>query len=85
MKPDIIDKFCRREIAKEHPELEEVTPIQLRKLYDPIRRNNKDEEIRSEPLEATEIEDPTKEPQWKDEEDRVANFFITADTQYQST
>ena len=81
-KPDIIDKFCRREIAEEHPELEELTPIQFGKLYDPIRRNIKDEEISSEPLEATEIEDPTKEPQWKDEEDRVANFFITADPRY---
>ena len=52
-KPDIIDKFCRREITEEHPEMEELTPIQFGKLYDPIRRNIKDEEISSEPLEAT--------------------------------
>ena len=87
-KPDIIDKFCRREISEKNPELGELTPIQFGKIYDPIRRNNKDEELQDEPCEETNnvqingTEQTTNEPQWKDEEDRVANFYITADPQY---
>merc|ERR1711940_466531 len=36
-KPDIIDKFCRREILEKDPELEELSAIQFAKMYDPIR------------------------------------------------
>ena len=87
-KPDIIDKFCRREISEKNPELGELTPIQFGKIYDPIRRNNKEEELHPEPNEETDkaqnsaTEDPSNEPLWKDEEDRVANFYITANSRY---
>ena len=57
-------------------------------MYDPIRRNTREEELNSEQGEENDIidnnntEDPTNKPQWKDKEDRVANFFITADSRY---
>ena len=44
-KPDIIDKFCRREITDRSPERKELTPMQFGKMYDPI--NIKDEEDRT--------------------------------------
>ena len=45
-KPDIIDKYCRREIKDTDPELEELSPIQFGKMYDPIagRKLRKEEE-----------------------------------------
>ena len=43
-KPDIIDKFCRREILEKNPELEELSAIQFAKMYDPIRGKVGDKE-----------------------------------------
>ena len=65
-----------------------MIPIQFGKMYDPIRRNIREEEFQFEQGEETDIvdntntEEPTNKPQWKDEEDRVANFYITADPRY---
>ena len=52
-KPDIIDKYCRRELSENNPELGELTPIQFGKIYDPIRRNDKKEELHPESCEET--------------------------------
>ena len=57
-------------------------------MYDPIRRNIKEENLVAEHVEETdtvhnhETEDVTDKPQWKDDEDRVANWYITGDELY---
>ena len=38
-KPDIVDKFCRREITDKNLELEKLPMLQFSKMYDPIRQN----------------------------------------------
>ena len=42
-KPDIIDKFCRRDISDTQPELGELTAIQFCKMYDPLRNTKSNE------------------------------------------
>ena len=77
-KPDIIDKFCRREISDVNPELAELSAIQFGKTYDPIRRKVDDEsETENEvPDDAIQGGDQD-ESMWKDDEDRAANFIVT--------
>ena len=102
-KPDIVDKFCRREITEKNPESEEFTLIQFSKLYQPIRGKKAKEEQDVKPNNEEEdndnVEDNFKtkygkggqsegmnEPQeidpWEDDEDRIANFYVTANTMY---
>ena len=95
-KPDIIDKFCRREIPKGDPELEELSAIQFAKMYDPIRRNKSfqeengfDDDINIDSTRTHESEtelcnsDSSEDNDpWEDEEDRVANYFITTNPKY---
>ena len=82
-KPDIIDIFCRREIPEDQPELEEMTAIHFAKIYDPIRRKIKDEdELKLANSETTKCETLTDQDPWTDEEDRVANFYITTNPNY---
>ena len=84
-KPDIIDKFCRREITEKNPELQQLKMIHFAKMYDPIgtKKTKEEEEVSSEEKEENsqsgchEGSDP-----WRDDEDRVANFYITGDTYY---
>ena len=92
-KPDIIDKYCRREIKDRNPELKELSPLQFGKMYDPIsgRKSKKDDEelsnnIESDTNESIEIENDssnqgTDDP-WIDDDDRVANYFITTNPKY---
>ena len=90
-KPDIVDKFCRRKITEKNPELNKLPMIQFSKMYDPIKRKksseiehegdntNEDENERESSEESQNIEVGEL---WKDEEDRVANFYITGDPNY---
>ena len=59
-KPDIIDKFCRRDIGEYNPELEELIAIHFAKMYDPIRRKVKEEDNE-------ELPDPDKKEEDKTE------------------
>jgi hypothetical protein len=91
-KPDI-DKYSRREIHDNDPELEELSPIQFAKMYDPITgkklKKNEDEianNIDIDTNESIEIENDssnegTDDP-WIDDDDRVANFFITTNPKF---
>ena len=36
-KPDIIDKFCRREITDNHLQLGDLSAIQFGKMYEPMQ------------------------------------------------
>jgi hypothetical protein len=102
-KPDIIDKFCRREITDNNPELEELSAIQFGKMYQPIRgkKSGKEEDFKTcketenvDNMDVDDNEDKDNDEQnnnadternddpWKDEEDRVANFYITTNQQY---
>ena len=90
-KPDIIDKYCRREITENKPELEELSPMQFGKMYDPITRKKQkkeDEDGSIMDIDTDEIDrngnvstDSTDDP-WVDDEDRIANYFITANPDY---
>ena len=93
-KPDIIDKYCRREILKKDPELNELTPIQFAKMFDPIQgRKSKDkkDDIKSESnvddgkgeeeQENEENVDDSTDP-WIDDDERRANFYITTNPDY---
>ena len=44
-KPDVIDKFCRREITKKNLELGELSAIQFGKMYQPINCKTKEKEV----------------------------------------
>ena len=87
-KPDIIDKFCRREIREEDPELEELSAIQFAKMYDPIRnKSHKEYDNNQQNVEDGDKCDDTNTTEvnnalWIDEEDRIANFYITTNPDY---
>ena len=84
-KPDIIDIYCRREIPEDQPEIEELRAIHFAKMYDPIRRKSQDEDqdnSASSQQKATNSQTSTNKEPWTDEEDRVANFFITTNPDY---
>ena len=95
-KPDIIDKFCRREITYKNEELGELSAIQFGKLYQPynFKKSEKEQDDKNNKIDDTDFEmnyiDNEKEKNsketnmnaWNDEEDRVANFYITANPNY---
>ena len=81
-KPDIIDIFCRREVPDDKPELEELTAIHFAKMYDPIRKKTKEEEQEELAISITEINNEGNQEPWTDDEDRVANYYITANPEY---
>ena len=84
-KPDIVDKFCRREITEKNPELEKLTLIHFSKMYDPIRSKKSKDEEDKQPTKPTENIEPEKNEStelWDDDEERVANYYITGDEQY---
>ena len=84
-KPDIVDKFCRREITEKNPELQQLKMIHFAKMYDPIRARKTNDE---EDIDSDENEDDSQSGSyegsdpWRDDEDRVANFYITGDQNY---
>ena len=93
-KPDIIDKYCRREILKKDPELNELTPIQFAKMFDPFQgrkpkdkkddiesESNADDGKGEEEQENEENVDDSTDP-WIDDDERRANFYITTNPDY---
>ena len=81
-KSDIIDIFCRREIPDDQPELHELIAIHFAKMYDPIRRKVKEEENEELANSITETNNEENQEPWTDDEDRVANYYITANPEY---
>ena len=87
-KPDIIDKFCRRKITEKHPELAAMPSLHFAKMFEPVRGRNKKENVIEESSDEEEDSQNTdnnfdsNNTPWKDEEDRVANFYITTEEKY---
>ena len=79
-KPDIIDKFCRREITDRNPELAALSSVQFGKMFEPIH-GGKSEET-EDPQRTNQSEQSDDDIPWKDEEDRLANFYITTNENY---
>ena len=79
-KPDIIDKFCRREITDRNPELKAMCSVQFGKMFEPIRGSQSDE--KEYPPITNHIEPLDDNVPWIDEEDRLANFYITTNKIY---
>ena len=82
-KPDIIDKFCRRKITEWNPELGAMSVIHFGKMFEPIRSKNKDEEEEEE----SDNDDNDRDVKsvgtlWTDDDDRIANFYITTNPEY---
>ena len=85
-KPDIIDKYCRRDMSK-NKELAELRPSQFAKMYEPITRTKKKKESENndDPEPDTEImleDDEHISPNGEDEECeeyKVANYIISPD------
>ena len=82
-KPDIVDKYCRRIINENNPQLAEMSLIQFAKMYQPIRRKNVTEEYEEREEEDNDFKDSAEnKPIWTDEEDRITNYFITINPNY---
>ena len=87
-KPDIIDKFCRRKITEKHPELAAMPIMHFGKMFEPIRGKKMDEnDNRESSDEDSDMHDESnncnnKTTPWKDEEDRIANYYITTEDKY---
>ena len=81
-KPDIIDIFCRRKIPEDQPELEELKAIHFAKMYDPIRKKNKEEEQEETVMSNTDIINGATQEPWIDDEDQVANYYITTNPKF---
>ena len=81
-KPDIVDKYCRREIDQDEPELRELSLVQFAKMYQPIRNKSSLEDISQSSHEHEENEINEEISQWKDDDDRIANFYITTNPKY---
>ena len=81
-KPDIVDKYCRRLINEKNPQLAEMSLIQFARMYQPIHRKNISDEHDENEEEKKDIDENINTssdimPLWKDEEDRIANYYIT--------
>ena len=87
-KPDIIDKFCRREIRDWSPQRKALSALQFAKMYDPISKAKKikEEEENSEAKTTSSEEDSSDDTEihipWRDEDDRIANFYVTTNSDY---
>ena len=88
-KPDIVDKFSRRKITVKNPELRAMGSLQFAKMYEPIRGKTKAHKYEmgmAEDGESSDQQESSDQSEgddlWKDDEDRVANFYITTDEKY---
>ena len=87
-KPDIVDKYCRREIPDTAPGLKYMSLLQFAKNYQPITSKKKVidfEEMDNPDDDAyTEHNDDNKQSDipWKDQEERVADYFVTTNSKY---
>ena len=80
-KPDIVDKFCRRVITEKNEELGHLRMIHFAKMYQPItaKRAKEDNKANLKTIEDT-ISNNNKP--WDDEEDKIANFYVTGNPKY---
>ena len=86
-KPDIVDKYCRRKIKASEPQLHDLSLMQFAKMYQPIRKKSAleydSDDSSAESISSTECDkDMEKINHWKDDEDRLANFYITTDSKH---
>ena len=92
-KPDIIDKYCRREITDENPELEELSPVQFGKMFHPFNRKKRDqrkEDDEKEDMKNNEEgnngedgeEGENINGETKEDEERIETYYITTHTLY---
>ena len=82
-KPDIVDKYCRRKIKPGEPQLRELSLVQFAKMYQPMRKKPSLESDSSDTSSSSDCGDDNGAfNQWKDDEDRVANYYITTNSKY---
>ena len=82
-KPDLINKYCRRIITEDHPELLELPLIQFGRMYQPIRGDKDKDDKKDSSLEKKESSEESKQDiPWKSLEDRIANYYVTVDPAY---
>ena len=87
-KPDIIDKYCRREITDDNLELEELSPTQFGKMFQPVSRKKTDQS--KEDDEKKQMEDNEEGNNVEDDahgeiivgereenEDKIVTYYIT--------
>jgi len=79
-KSDIVDKYCRRLITEQNPELKELTLVQFGRMYQPITKKKKSDSDESSKDNCKII--PEQAYYWTDEEDRIINVYITTNSTY---
>ena len=80
-KPDIVDKYCRREITEDNPELGALSLMQFAKNYQPIR-GGQNEDDKYTTFNRKESSSQEQQDTWEDEEERVADFYVTTNEKY---
>ena len=87
-KPDIIDKYCRREIQDSNPELKYLSLLQFAKNYQPITNRKKEKDLEeindSDNITNTKQDKDFEKSEipWRDEEDRIANYYVATNSIY---
>ena len=89
-KPDIVDKFCRKIITDKNPELGALSILQFGRMFEPIRKRGGEEEFPIEDkfegedsdCEENNMANNGDNDPWKDEDDRLANYYITTEDKY---
>ena len=79
-KSDIVDKYCRRQITEENPELEEMTLMQFARMYQPVQKKKDTDQYEWDQYyyskdSSAKIAD--QDYHWIDDEDRISNYYIT--------
>ena len=82
-KPDIISKYCRRKITEDNPELGALSLMQFAKNYQPVRQWKDDEESALIAKKESKVQE--KIGTWENEEERVADFYVTTNEKYHYT
>ena len=83
-KPDVIDKYCRRDI-EDRPVISELCPTQFGKMYDPIRRRKTEDILKETSIENTinNVGNDDNQMEGNDEnehdDDEDFNFIISPD------
>ena len=81
-KPDLIDKYCRREIIEQHLELNELCPVQFGKMFQPIQRRKEDETEEKKGGYDIEVGNTVEEAIEKDNENDPSKYIITTNPHY---
>ena len=82
-KPDIISKYCRRKITEDNPELGALSLMQFAKNHQPVRQWKDDEESALIAKKESKVQE--KIGTWENEEERVADFYVTTNEKYHYT